>query len=147
MATQEPTTTGDTFGEPIYTYTRARAIADGVLVDVTETAREAGFRYPVAVTDHVWADCVAWCEADTKRKGWPQDEAGRLWDVVWMASRAGRGTYRIGVKRADGVMTFQLRCVPRDGRGHGAKLVTLKAICGPGDNGEPVITIMFPEDD
>ena len=33
------------FGEPIafiHVYTRAQAIADGVLVDVTETAREAG---------------------------------------------------------------------------------------------------------
>jgi hypothetical protein len=25
--------------------------------------------------------------------------------------------------------------------------VKLKALCGPGDNGEPVITIMLPEED
>ncbi len=31
-------------------YTRAQALADGVLVDVTETAKEAGFRAPVALT-------------------------------------------------------------------------------------------------
>lgn len=29
------------FGEPIYTYSRADAIADGYLVDVTETAARA----------------------------------------------------------------------------------------------------------
>jgi len=28
-----------------------------------------------------------------------------------------------------------------------ARLVTLKALCGPGDDGEPVITIMLPEED
>ncbi len=26
-------------------------------------------------------------------------------------------------------------------------LVTLKAVCGPGDQGEPVITIMLPDED
>jgi hypothetical protein len=29
----------------IHSYTRAEAIADGVLIDVSETAKEAGFRY------------------------------------------------------------------------------------------------------
>ena len=35
-------------------YTRAQAIADGILVDVSETAREAGFNIPVALTRTVW---------------------------------------------------------------------------------------------
>ena len=43
----------------IYAYTRAQAIADGVLVDVSKLAREAGFKIPVAVTAGVWAECVA----------------------------------------------------------------------------------------
>ena len=34
----------------IYTYTRAQAIEDGYIVDVSEVASEAGFRWPVAVT-------------------------------------------------------------------------------------------------
>ncbi len=38
------------FGPVIYSYTCAQAIADGVLVDVSETAREVGFRWPVAIT-------------------------------------------------------------------------------------------------
>ncbi len=37
------------FAPVISVYTRAQAIEDGVLVDVSETAREAGFRIPVAV--------------------------------------------------------------------------------------------------
>ena len=43
----------------IFSYTRAQAIEDGVLVDVTETAKEAGFRIPVALTQSVWAEYVA----------------------------------------------------------------------------------------
>ena len=46
------------FGAPIHVYTRAQAIADGVLVDVSDTARDAGFRVPVALTSAVWADCL-----------------------------------------------------------------------------------------
>jgi hypothetical protein len=38
------------FGEVIFSYTRAQAIADRVLIDVTPTALVAGFRFSVAVT-------------------------------------------------------------------------------------------------
>ncbi len=74
----------DIFGDVIYSYTRAQAIADGVLVDVTETAKEAGFRWPVAITRAVWEDCVTWSDEDSERQA-HQDESGRLWDVLWMA--------------------------------------------------------------
>jgi type I site-specific restriction endonuclease len=43
----------DFFGEVIFYYTRAQAIKDGVLVDVSKLASEAGFKYPVAVTQGV----------------------------------------------------------------------------------------------
>lgn len=39
--------------------TLPQVIADGVLVDVTPTAREAGFRWAVALTAAAWARCVA----------------------------------------------------------------------------------------
>ena len=42
------------FGPAISTYTRAQAIEDGILVDVSDTACEAGFTIPVAVTRTVW---------------------------------------------------------------------------------------------
>jgi hypothetical protein len=41
-------------GDLVHRYTRADALRDGVLIDVTETAREAGIRWPVALT------CAAW---------------------------------------------------------------------------------------
>ncbi|WZB62191.1 DUF6573 family protein [Achromobacter xylosoxidans] len=56
------------FGEPLYVYTRAQAIADGVLIDVTKTARQVGFRILVTLTVDAWADCVAWTEQDSARQ-------------------------------------------------------------------------------
>ena len=56
MTTNE--TNNSTFGDVIYQYTRAQAIEDGILIDVTETAREAGITFPTAVTAAVWERCV-----------------------------------------------------------------------------------------
>src|SRR6476469_6356048 len=63
----------------IHAYSRADALRDGVLIDVTEMAAEAGIRYPVALTSTVWAKCVV---VPPGVQG--QDEAGRLWDVLWL---------------------------------------------------------------
>lgn len=116
------------FGNVIYAYTRAEAIADGTLIDVTE----AGFRLPVALTAAAWAVCVEWSAADSQRQTL-QDEAGRLWDVVWMAS--------IAARKAQGER------VPRGGRATRPRLTTLHLHIGPGDAGEPVITILMPNED
>jgi hypothetical protein len=67
------------FGEIVYTYTRAHAIADGFQVEVTKTAQEAGIRFPVFLTRAVY-DAYVTVPPDVAG----QDEAGRLWDVVWM---------------------------------------------------------------
>jgi hypothetical protein len=34
-----------------------------------------------------------------------------------------------------------------DNRGRTPPLVRLKAVCGPGDHGEPVVTVMLPDED
>lgn len=128
------------FGAPIHVYTREQAIEDGNLVDVTETAAEVGFRIPVAITRAAWADCVEWSETDSKRQTY-QDEAGRLWDVLWMAMNAARR----GAGRQS--LRFQLYRVPRGGRGACPRLVELVASIGAGDQGDPVITIMLPGED
>ena len=129
------------FDNVISTYTRAQAIEDGVLIDASNMAREAGFKWPVALTAGAWADCVAWSEDDTERQI-PQDELGRLWDVLLMASHAIRSSKVSGDR-----LLFQLDRVPRDGHSTRAVLVTLKLIVGPGDSGEPVITILHPHED
>lgn len=134
----------DIFQDPpdySYVYTRANAIEDGYLVDVSETAQEAGFKVPVAITCAVWADCVAWDDETGERKGVPQDEAGRLWDVVYMASLTAR-------KRGDDSRRhFEVYRVPPDGQEIEPVVVELAMDIGPGDNHEPVITISFPEED
>lgn len=42
----------------ISAFSRAEAIEDGVLIDVTEMGREAGFRFPVAVTEALWNNYI-----------------------------------------------------------------------------------------
>ena len=129
------------FGEVISTYTRAQAIEDGVLIDAGSMAQEAGFKWPVAVTSAAWADCVAWTEDDNRQQVY-QDESGRLWDVLFMASHAIRTRSGSGDR-----LLFQLYRVTRDRRSTKAELTTLKLIVGPGDQGEPVINILLPHED
>lgn len=129
------------FGEVISTYTRAQAIEDGVLIDTGSMAQEAGFKWPVAVTSAAWADCIAWTEDDSDKQVY-QDQSGRLWDVLFMASHA----IRQGSGSGDRLL-FKLYRVRRDGYSKEAILATLKLIVGAGDQGEPVITILLPDED
>lgn len=124
------------FGEPIDVYSRNQAIEDGVLVDVSKIAQEAGFRIPVAVTRAVWEDCIAWDESEEKT---PQDEEGRLWDVVYMSSIAAQRANQEGSARV------QLMRVPRGGIR--PQQVSLNMVIGAGDTQDPVITIMQPGED
>lgn len=115
----------------IYAYTRSQALADGVLVDVSEIATEAGFRWPVAVTAAVWALIE---DIPPQYQG-IQDVQGRLWDVVWMAAIAAR-------RNTGAELLFQLIMHHEQ-----HTYLTLKMVVGPGDAGEPVITIMLPHED
>jgi hypothetical protein len=121
----------------ISSYTRSQAIADGVLVDVTEMAAEAGFKLAVALTRDAWSTAVEW---DDTHGGF-QDETGRLWDVVWMAGLAAR-RHRGGDRVA-----FDVLRVPNRPGAIAAQSVELVVCVGPGDHGEPVVTIMLPSDD
>ena len=140
MATHDDDAMLSAFGPVIDQYTRTRAIEDGELVDVSVPAREAGFRVPVALTRAVWADCVAWSEADNDERRY-QDEAGRLWDVLTAAARAAR------CARNQGSFQYSMLRMPRRPGCRGTEFVRLKVIIGPGDRGEPVITILEPSED
>ena len=129
------------FGEVISTYTRAQAIEDGVLLDVSAMAREAGFKWPAVLTSAVWADCVVWTDEDSRQQI-HQDQSGRLWDVVFMAAHAIRTSRSSGDR-----LLFQLYRVPRDGYSTEAVRVTMKLIVGPGDTGQPVMTVLLPYED
>jgi hypothetical protein len=106
------------------------------LIDVSQTARETGIRWPVALTAAEWAKCVAVPPGVAC-----QNEAGRLWDVLFLlrcviaGSEGGARELRFGVH------------IRNDNRKHTPPLVRLKAVSGPGDDGEPVVTVMLPTED
>ena len=129
------------FGNVISTYTRAQAIEDGVLIDAGSIAQEVGFKFPVAVTAAVWADCVEWTEEDSAAQV-HQDLSGRLYDVLFMAAFAIQTSRQSGDR-----MLYELYRVPRDGYSSTPVPVTLKLIVGPGDTGEPTMTILLPNED
>jgi len=125
--------------EVIYSYTRSHALEDGVLVDATQIAMEASFRYPTAIT----ADLHARITPNEREKALGQSYEGRLWDVVFLASFAARqaGTqdrcsFEVGLFEAE---VAPPHCTHR-------RTLLLWMVVGPGDQGEPVITIGFPED-
>lgn len=115
----------------ISTYTRQQAIEDGALIDVSADAKQL-FKIPVAVTAAIWSDINA---IPARFKG-VQDIAGRLWDVLWMGQRA-------AVANKD-QSTITYRLIMHIGR---QTYYTVKMVIGPGDEGEPVITIMQPSED
>ena len=137
----------EVFGEVISTYGRRQAIEDGILVDLMQEetvkmVREAGFIMPVAMTAAAFHDYV-WPIEDVMQERWLkercQDLQGRLWDVLWML--------KLASKRGGSELYFRLSVVCANVKPRGRRTVTLKAVCGPGDDGELVITIMLPEED
>jgi hypothetical protein len=128
-------------GPVISSYTRQQALADGALVDVSEMAWEAGFRFPVALTRAAWNDCVQWSEEDSQRQI-HQNLSGRLWDVLWMAWVKVRVSPKAGA-----VLHYALLRIPRDGAATEAVKTELKIVLSNGDDGDPVLTILLPNED
>lgn len=124
----------------VFRYTRKQAIADGVLVDLmqpeTESlVKEAGFKWPIAITASAFSAAV--CPlGESLPEG--QDLKGRLWDVLrnlWLAVRLrGHHSDRVSFK----VLVW-------DGKRH--QTVRLWSLSGPGDQGEPVLTVMLEGED
>ena len=119
----------------IYSYTRAQALADGVLVDVTETARELGYRYPVAVTARFWHE---WIAVDQVAEAEGQDVQGRLWDTLSMLR------YSILQQPNGADVSFSVLFVQPGGT---SRSVSLRSICGPNDDGTPCLTVLMPDED
>jgi hypothetical protein len=119
----------------IFRYTRADALRDGVLIDVTPTAKEAGIKYPVAVTRAVYDQHIRVPPGSVS-----QDEAGRLWDIAFML--------RFAITRhpdAEGD-TLLYTVFVRNTDDDAPQPVKLKAIAHPDDEGGPCITVMLPHE-
>ena len=119
----------------IYNYTREQAIADGVLIDVTDEAKAHGLKVPVAITDHLFH---AYVEAPAGLDAEGQSTAGRFHDLLTLAMIAAKRT--IHTDR----VTFKVDFLMAPGR---LETVQVIAHIGPGDTPEPVLTLMLPEDD
>jgi hypothetical protein len=117
----------------IYSYTRSQAIADGLQIEVTKVAEEAGIRFPVFLTRGVYDKYVTVPPGVTA-----QDEAGRLWDIVWML--------RFAIIRAKpGVTRVPVALYVRNSDSQPARLVKLIATAGAVDIDDPApaITVML----
>jgi len=115
--------------EIISSYSRAQAIEDGVLVDLTEKAK-GYFKFPVAFTSTLWSVV----EKAVANEKYCNDIEGVLHDIFWQAK----------VKAtSDPVIRFAV-IITGAGR---SKVFALKYICGPGDTPEPVLTFMMGDED
>lgn len=121
--------------ELISVFTRADAFSDGILCDVSKIAGEEGFKVPVALTRAAYLSL----EPSEEERSRGDDLRGRLHDLFWVMSQALRRKSYVEASRID----FQLNLL-QDG-----KHVSLpfRALLHPGDRGEPVITILLPNED
>lgn len=123
------------FGNVISVYSREDAIRDGVLVEVPQgIAKESGIRIPVAATAELWNTVIV---PDEPSEALGDSIDGRLWDVLWMFTLKARAS------KNESVIFFDV-IAKIDGKD---KLHKVKAVIGPGDNWEPVLTIMMPHED
>jgi hypothetical protein len=127
------------FNPVAHSRTRAQAIADGALVDVTETGKEVGFKLPVAITETLQNRLNP-----TKNEAvFGQDYDSRLWNVLWVAAftikLADRGTDTVSFT------VMQREVDAKSGRPQNVEL-RLQAVCGSVLAGEPVIMIGCPQD-
>jgi hypothetical protein len=149
-----PNQADNLWGDLIFSYSRAQAITDGVLVDLTTATDDkgqllcpqAGFKVPVAITRTAWAQAIeaggSWRpdgDGEVLELKGGQSLTGRLWDLLW-GLRVASGK----AANVDRVHYQVLVDVHGDGR---REPVSLWALCGPGDDAKPVITIMLEGED
>jgi hypothetical protein len=119
----------------ISTYTRAQAIEDGVLVDISEFALQAGFKVPVAVTAGVFS--ILEPSEELKTEG--QDLNGRMWDMLMIL--------RFEIRKSAWTDTTMFAPIMIKTPGAKPEPVKMWALAAPGDNMELVITIMLEGED
>jgi len=105
--------------ELIFSYSRAQAIEDGVLLDITDAAKRSDFLLPTVISSNLLNQI---------------DAENQL--PVLLATFHDKWKFR---PTDDDMMTTQT--LSKTGR-----LLTVHLHIGPGDDGEPVLTMMLPED-
>lgn len=105
---------------------RAQAMADRIFVPVSDELRKAGaIKVPVALSSSAWEACVEWAEVDT------EEALG----VVLMATRD--AICALPAKAGFARLTITRPTIA----GGAEETIALRAVVGPGDELEPVLTI------
>lgn len=120
----------------IYSYTRTEALNDGVLIDVSKLATEAGFIIPVAVTRALYYQHLT-PNDNLKRIGQSLD--GRAWDMLYLLH------VQIVQSKSEEQTTFFSVIFLTEQKV--SQKVRLKAVIDGGDDGNPVVTIMLEDED
>ena len=110
----------------ISVYNAEQAEEDGLLVNVSEMGKEAGFKWPVRISRAVHDLCTP------PKSNKIQSYEGRLWDVLYMAF--------VAIKRTgqnNGVIPY----IVKIGRKNETLYITID-----GTMGEPAIHIITPSD-
>ena len=115
------------FGEPISIYTRAQAIADGVLMDVSDQAKRFGIRVPVAITDGLYGALTQAAQTDAVRNLCVDLLLITMRQHITGASDSNRIEFAVKVPHLAPISAYVL--------------------CTPGDTAEPVLTVMLPHED
>lgn len=109
---------------------RQDAIDDGDLIEITRMGRDAGITYPIAVSARAAERMVPFPNI-------PQETVTEnLWDTLHAFRAKAFATTKEEFEFQ--VSLYQNGLVPN---------LTFKAAVSPGDDGEPVITIMLPDED
>lgn len=119
----------------IFEYTRAQAIADGTLIDLTSgfPSDTRLFKWCIACTSTVWNLIESAANSEDVEPGL------YVWDTVFCAHIAIKSMSNTGKPE----LFFKVMLpLTENGTEH-----KLKLVCGPGDDGAPVLTIMLPEED
>ena len=124
------------FGDTVYSYSRADALSDGVLVDLNKyiSVKESPFKFPMACTDTVYNII----ERAVENKEYSNDYEGVVWDIMFMAIHGKVQTIN------ESTILFEVLITGTD---QPDDLYTFKCQCHAGDNLEPVLTIMLPTED
>jgi hypothetical protein len=119
--------------EVVSCYTRANAIADGVLIDVTERACQVGFKLPTVVTATVWSSIIEMGNAEIESLRLTAFLARCCSEAIY-SSKQRPNARRVNFSYGDENLPV-------------SSMHNVIIDIGPGDNAEPVLTIMFPCDD
>lgn len=122
--------------ELISVYSRADALRDGVLRDLSDLARSSGFRIPVAATEAVF---TSYLDPSPELVAIGQSLKDRAWDLLQVL------LFAISVYRDRSEILFKV--LFQMSPASSPIPIELKAICGPGDDASPVLTILLPSED